>query len=193
MKKRKPIKLECYRKGTYAATRKLFARLSDARDIFDDHINFGAVDVLAYDEERQENLLICAIRNMKAKVALQLIEHGSDIHHRTINGATALMWAVKRQKKAIVEELISCGADVNSRSDSGITPLMIAAREGVPDILTLLLERGANASASDEKGHTALSIATEKNNSEAKSIIEMRLIKRQAARDLRDAETSMGL
>jgi ankyrin repeat protein len=99
-------------------------------------------------------------------IARLLINLGSDVNPRDIEGVTPLHFAVQTQPNSepvrleLVQLLITNGADVNARAFMGRGPLHYAFGFGWGaeqlTAIELLLENGADVNAVDENGWTAL-------------------------------------
>ena len=62
----------------------------------------------------------------------------ADVHARSKNGETALMYAANSTAEN-VKVLLDAGADVNAREEAGLTSLMLAARYGTAENVKVLL------------------------------------------------------
>ncbi|MDX1562585.1 MAG: ankyrin repeat domain-containing protein [Gammaproteobacteria bacterium] len=88
-----------------------------------------------------------------------LIERGTDIDARDIDGATALHWAVYHDEHEAVQLLIDAGADATLASRYGVTPLYLAAVNGNAEVISLLLGAGADPEGIGPYGETMLMTA----------------------------------
>jgi ankyrin repeat protein len=100
-----------------------------------------------------------------------LIEKGSDVNYKNINGLTPLMEAAKMGQKEVVEYLINKGARVNEVSKKGWSALMWAVDRNKPEVVKLLIEKGADVNIKDIDGNTAISIAKIKKNEQLISLL----------------------
>jgi len=112
-------------------------------------------------------MLACSYQDFENVIEL-LLENGADVHARSNDGRTALIWAAARSLQA-VEMLLEREADVNVTANDGMTALIHAVMgvlsESVSvEVPELLLAEGAdvNAQLTGEgiKGWTALMFAT---------------------------------
>jgi ankyrin repeat protein len=129
----------------------------------------SGVDVNARSEQTGGTILIlaCSYQDFEDVIAL-LLEHDADVHARSNDGRTALIWAAARSLQA-VEMLLEREADVNATANDGMTALIHAVMGVLSESVTvevpeLLLAEGAdvNAQLTGEgiKGWTALMFAT---------------------------------
>ena len=86
----------------------------------------------------------------------RLIDEGTDMDVKDIDGEAPLHLASRWGHGEIAELLIIHGADPNAASIYGITPLHLAVREMRGDVIEVLLKHGADASARDLFGCTPL-------------------------------------
>ncbi|KAF5137166.1 Protein TANC2 [Metarhizium anisopliae] len=73
-----------------------------------------------------------------------LLEKGTDVNAKDIDGQTPLWLSAAKGHEAIVRLLINEGADIHIKDKHGRTPLMLAARGDSTAIVQLLLENGAD-------------------------------------------------
>lgn len=99
-----------------------------------------------------------ALASRDPSAVQKMIELGSKVDVRSLEGATPLMNAVQSQLLDFAKMFLTQGADVNARDSRGFTSLHRAAEMGHDDIAQLLLEHGANPDA-DAEGHTPRSLA----------------------------------
>lgn len=93
-----------------------------------------------------------------------LVEEGTDVNSRLLDGWTPLMCSSWNGHGACVKALIELGADIEARGADGWTALMIAAWNGHADIVKLLLDEKANVSACDNNGKSVLMWAVQNGN-----------------------------
>ena len=86
----------------------------------------------------------------------RLIEFGTDVNARLIEGNTFLIIAVVSRQSESVKALIRGGADVNARRDDGKSPLNVASLLGFTDIAGILIDSGADIESRDNNGRTPL-------------------------------------
>ena len=115
---------------------------------------------LVYDE-RQNTLLIAAVRYNKFLVAKKLIEYGADVNAKNFRGETALMVSCSElsDNDDIINLLLDNGAKVNDVSLTKDSALMLASINSKVLAVKILVERGADVNIRNREGETALSKA----------------------------------
>lgn len=106
-------------------------------------------------------LQLAVLRN-DFKIATILIEHGSDVNARNIQGSTALFMALRTNSLAIIELLLRKGVSLETRDDSGQTALHYALAYCPREIVRALLMAGANTDAILPNGKTAMDLLRER-------------------------------
>ena len=84
-----------------------------------------------------------------------LVESGSDLEKKDLDGRTPLMLAIVSNQFEIVEYLVLQGSDVNARDNCGNTPLLHAINSGLcinSEIVNILLQAGANPNYANNYG-----------------------------------------
>lgn len=133
----------------------------------------------AKESVRGQTALMWAASEKHRDVIRLLIQHGADVHARTIvppkrpqrsataaaagissdagspNGFTPLLFAVRVGDRESVRLLLDAGANVNDAAADGMSPLVLATVRGYPSVAMDLLERGADPNANGA-GYTAL-------------------------------------
>lgn len=104
--------------------------------------------------------LILACRRGVVTIADNLIDAGADIHHRNMDGTTALWACVVSDSKTIAIKLLQRGAGLDDQNDNGATVLMYAASAGKTDWVQFFLERGASTELTTLDDFTALDLAS---------------------------------
>jgi ankyrin repeat protein len=102
--------------------------------------------------------LSSAAASENATVVRILLEHRADVHARTDNGATVMLYASSNE---IAQIFLDHGLDINAHDKHGYTLLIWSAEwEGVhrPSV-QYLLEHGADPNAKTDDGTTALKLA----------------------------------
>eukprot|EP00959_Pyramimonas_sp_CCMP1952_P193051 4036869-Pyramimonas_sp.AAC.2 len=81
----------------------------------------------------------------KAGSTRALLEHGIDVHHKDVNGQTALLFAAQYAGPSVVKILLEHGANPNDENVENETPLLLAASNNNHGYtLQALIEKGAN-------------------------------------------------
>jgi len=114
----------------------------------------------------------------------RLLDGGTDVDTRAVDGTTALHWAVRADELDTVRLLLAAGADAAAEDRYGVTPLYLAAENGSTAVVAALLDAGADANAIAPIGETALMTATRTGVLETMTL----LIDRGANVDARDRE-----
>jgi ankyrin repeat protein len=96
-----------------------------------------------------------AAAERQADAVRRLIAHGANVHEKSTNGFTPILFAARTGDVEVVDALLVAGANVNDAARDGATPLLVAVVRGRVPLARLLLEKGANAN-SDLTGYTAL-------------------------------------
>jgi ankyrin repeat protein len=90
---------------------------------------------------RYNSALHIAAWHGKIKSAVYLLDNGSDINAKTVNGCTPLHRAALNGQKSIIELLITRGVDINTYDELGRTPLYCAYKNKHLDAYNILLKR----------------------------------------------------
>lgn len=72
-----------------------------------------------------------------------LLAKGADVHLKSDDGKTALLWAAYKRHPAVVQALLAKKAKVQVKDKAGNTALMLASSAGHTEIARLLREAGA--------------------------------------------------
>lgn len=101
----------------------------------------------------------------KLDVVKVLLQNGSLVDAKDINGATALHFAACYEEFKIAKELLRNGAPVNAVTKDGWTPLHSICYSASPvynsvQMVELLLQNGADRNARTNKNETPLDFAT---------------------------------
>ncbi len=99
---------------------------------------------------RGQTALMWAVSRAHAGVAEALIEKGADIHARSIDGFTPMLFAARVGDVASARVLSSAGIEVNEPdAPGGMTPLSMAAASGHEALSIFLVENGADPDTTD--------------------------------------------
>ncbi|EXV06641.1 ankyrin repeat protein [Metarhizium robertsii] len=131
---------------------------------------FAAIEPLEEDAdiETKDSLygwtrLVWAAGEGHEAVVQLLLEKGTDVNAKDIDGQTPLWLAAAKGHEAIVRLLMKERADIHIKDKHGRTPLMLAARRDNTTIVQLLLEKGADIMAKDSRhNQTPLSWAADR-------------------------------
>ncbi len=93
---------------------------------------------------RAATALHLAAAYASANILRLLLEHGADVHARTLQGATPLLMAAAAGKTKCVRLLLQAGARHDAADDKGNTPVELALRQGHAATVRLLLKAGAS-------------------------------------------------
>lgn len=107
----------------------------------------------------QDTALILAARRGETAVLRDLLEAGANVHHRNMDGTTALWAACVADDTASAELLLEYGSDLNNQNDNGATVLMYAASTGKAKWVHFLLRAGADDQLRSLDGYSALELA----------------------------------
>lgn len=118
-------------------------------------INAGARTNITSKHSRSTALHVAVFSGWEVIVE-KLIENGSDLDRKNLNGDTPLHFACQQGQLSIVEALIKNGAKVNERNKDGETPLHKAASSGEVFIVRILIEHGAVVNERSDAGETPL-------------------------------------
>lgn len=88
-----------------------------------------------------------------------LLNLGTDVNYKDINGWSVLHTAACNGDTEMVELLLKFGADPNNRDVSDWNPLYMAVRGEFTDVISILLEAGSRADMQDCDGWTLLHAA----------------------------------
>ena len=89
-----------------------------------------------------------------------LLEKGTDIDHRSIDGITALIQASLNGHGGVVQVLLAKGAEIDHQANNGWTALFMASQNGHEGIVQALLAKGAEINHQTKDGATALYLAS---------------------------------
>jgi ankyrin repeat protein len=116
-------------------------------------------------------------------VTEELIRRGADVHTRSNDGFTALMFAAQVGDADSARVLIGGGANPNDvMPKTGLTPLIVAAATSRTEVAALLLDTGADPEAVAADGFTPLHYAAQ--NKEAVKMVSA-LLRHGAKLDVR--------
>ena len=125
----------------------------------------GGANPNAREANAGQTALMWATPEHHTAVVEELVRHGADVHARSKNGFTALMFAAQQGDADCAHILIGAGANVNDvMPKSGLTPLIIASAMGHADAVALLLDNGADPNAADARGYTSLHLVVRDSN-----------------------------
>jgi ankyrin repeat protein len=128
--------------------------------------------------------LIAAAESGDRVAVSRLLDQGTAVDTRAVDGTTALHWAARADRVDTVRVLLESGADANAADRYGVTPLYLAAENGSPAVIAALLDAGADMHAVAPIGETALMTAVRTGVVEAVQL----LLERGAVVDARDRE-----
>ena len=97
---------------------------------------------------------------------LELLETGSKVDARGMDGMTPLYWAAWAGQEDAIKTLIECGATVDSKDESDRTPLHRTTWAGNRRSIALLAESGADVRARDRSGKGILDFALKSGRSQ---------------------------
>lgn len=98
--------------------------------------------------------LVEAARNQDRTAVRALVSEKADVHARSSDGSTALLWLAHWNDAESAELLLGAGADANAANDFGMTPLAEACINGSPALVRLLLKAGAHPNTAIATGET---------------------------------------
>jgi uncharacterized protein len=105
-----------------------------------------------------------AVSERHAAVTEELMRRGAEVHARSNEGFTALMFAAQVGDAECARVLLGGGANPNDvMTKTGLTPLIIAAATGHTEVAALLLDKGADPNAVAADGFTPLHYAAKNN------------------------------
>ncbi len=108
----------------------------------------------------EDTPLILACRRGEASVADELIKAGANIHHRNMDGTTALWACVVSDSFDLADQLLHGGIELNHVNGNGATTLMYACSAGKPDWVKYFLGKGADITIESFDGFNALDLAS---------------------------------
>ncbi|XP_065574984.1 serine/threonine-protein phosphatase 6 regulatory ankyrin repeat subunit A-like [Artemia franciscana] len=88
-----------------------------------------------------------------------LIQSGTDVNIKNVEGESPLHFAALKGHTRTVEYLIQSGADVNVKNEDGTSPLHFAAVEGHTETVEYLMQSGTDVNLKNEKGTSPLHFA----------------------------------
>jgi uncharacterized protein len=128
--------------------------------------------------------LIAAAENGDRAAVSRLLDQGTAVDERAVDGTTALHWAVRADRLDTVRVLLESGADASAADRYGVTPLYLAAENGTAAVIEALLDAGADVNGVAPTGETALMTAVRTGVLDAVTL----LLDRGAEIDARDRE-----
>ena len=133
------------------------ARLSVVKAL----VKAGARVDLAEHEKRHTALMRAAVGDDLATVKW-LVQQGADIHARTSEGWTPLLFAARYAGVDVLQYFHQRGAELAVENRAKWTPLMVAVRGGHADNVAYLLKYGADFRKRNRDRGTALTIARQR-------------------------------
>lgn len=103
-----------------------------------------------------------------------LLVSGADVHLRSADGETALMYAALAGNVPSIQLLLGAGAVPNVRGNDGATPLILAAGNGHEGAVEALLHAGADPRPKDNNGLSALDYAKRSGDQRIVEMLERR-------------------
>jgi ankyrin repeat protein len=125
---------------------------------------FGAVIASAAPVDLR---LIEAVRNQDERLVRTLLNGRADVHARSGDGSTALLWAAHWNALETATLLVRAGADANVPNQFGMTPLSEACTNGNAALVELLLKAGANPSTPVATGVSPIMTCARSGNANA--------------------------
>ena len=92
-----------------------------------------------------------AVWNTTATIAGLLLDKGSSLEDRDVNGCTPLFLSATRNRPAVLQLLLKRGADIKAKDKDGFTSLMRVVMDQSEVGVRILLECGADVSAREER------------------------------------------
>lgn len=108
-----------------------------------------------------------AARTQDAKTVRALLSQKTDVHARSGDGSTALLWLAHWNDVETADLLLKSGADANAANDFRMTPLSQACTNGSAEFVRLLLKSGANPNLAIATGETPLMTCARTGNADA--------------------------
>ena len=118
-----------------------------------------------------DSRLIEAARNQDRNTIRSLVSQHADVHARSDDGSTALLWAAHWNDLDAADLLLRAGADANSANDFRMTPLSQACTNGSGAFVRLLLKSGANPNLAIATGETPLMTCARSGSADAVGIL----------------------
>jgi len=106
--------------------------------------------------ETSDSPLVQAARNQDPKAVRILLNLKADVHARSSDGSTALLWLAHWNDVDTADLLLAAGADANTANDFGMTPLSEACTNASSVLVRLLLKSGANPNTAIAAGESPL-------------------------------------
>lgn len=106
--------------------------------------------------ESSDSRLLEAARAQDVKTVRAVLSQKADVHARSSDGSTALLWLAHWNDADTADLLLRAGADANTANDFGMTPLSQACTNGSAEFVRLLLKSGANPNTAIATGETPL-------------------------------------
>jgi ankyrin repeat protein len=88
-----------------------------------------------------------------------LLDHGSNVDHRGLEGFTPVIYAAHGGRLAVIELLARRRADLNAKADHGHSALMCASHSGHKESIQTLVRLGADVTLRNNTGESACHIA----------------------------------
>jgi ankyrin repeat protein len=118
-----------------------------------------------------EPQLIEAARKQDSKSVRALLSQKADVHTRSSDGSTALLWAAHWSDLETADLLLNAGADANAANDFDMTPLLQACTNGNARLVRSLLKWGAKPNTAIATGETPLMTCAKTGSADAVRIL----------------------
>lgn len=134
---------------------------------------FGSPQLAARVDTRCNTPLHCAVMSQRPELVRAVLDCGSPLDMRNLNGASPVMLACQLGVDISLIQLLRAGCNPNLPDATGDTPLHVACKKGRATHVMALLVAGADPAAANSAGHTPGALVAQASDVEGKVIANL--------------------